>query len=222
MASVESIQAALLSDDLGARLRGINQLRDIDPALAFELIQTAVSDRNARVRYAAISQFSELGKQDREKALDILKRALHEDPEADVQAAAADSIGALGLKTAYADLAQVYHNTSEWLLKMSIVACLGELGAPEAFDLLSEALTADNSLLVVTAIGALGELQDNKAVPLLLPFAENEDWQVRHRLVQALGQFDTAAARTALETLTQDSTELVAEAAKAQLSSSSA
>jgi len=112
MASIDSIQTALQSEDFGDRLRGINQLREIDPAVAFELIQGSVSDRNTRVRYAAVSQISELGKQNPDQALEILKRALHQDPEADVQAAAADAIGALGLIAAYDDLARVYHSTS--------------------------------------------------------------------------------------------------------------
>ncbi|MEL6327875.1 MAG: HEAT repeat domain-containing protein [Cyanobacteria bacterium J06626_23] len=217
MASIDSIQTALQSEDFGDRLRGINQLREIDPAVAFELIQGSVSDRNTRVRYAAVSQISELGKQNPDQALEILKRALHEDPEADVQAAAADAIGALGLTAAYDDLARVYHSTSEWLVQMSILACLGELGEAKAFDLLSEAIKSDNSLLVVTAIGALGELQDERALPLLLPFAQHPDWQTRHRLAQALGHHDSPTARAALEQLAQDETELVAEAAKAQL-----
>lgn len=221
MASVESIQAALTSEDFGERLRGINQLRTLDPAVAFELIQTPVSDRNARVRYAAVSQLSELGKQDLEKALTVLRHSLHNDPEADVQAAAADSIGALRLTAAYDDLAQVYHSTSEWLVQMSILACLGELGEARAFELLSSALTSANSLLVVTAIGALGELQDERAVPLLLPFRHSDDWQTRHRLAQALGQFENSDAQTVLTALAQDEMDLVAQAAQAQLAQTS-
>ncbi len=46
----------------------------------------------------------------------------------DVQAAAADSIAALKLTEAFEDLQQLYHTTSEWLVKLSIIAALGEMG----------------------------------------------------------------------------------------------
>ena len=61
-ATPESVQTLLNSDNFGDRLSGINQLRQLDPATAFELIRPAVTDKNVRVRYAAVSQLSSLGK----------------------------------------------------------------------------------------------------------------------------------------------------------------
>lgn len=220
--SPEQIEQQLASDELGQRLRAVNLLREIDPAVAFKLIQNVVSDRNARVRYAAISQFSSLGNQDREKALTVLRQALYHDPEADVQAAAADSIGALQLTDAYDDLVTAYNRTSEWIVQMSIVACLGELGVSQGFELLQQALQSNTALIALTAIGAMGELKDPRAIPLLLPFLESDDWQVRHRLAQALSNYlQTPQAEEVMPTLaqlTQDQSEIVADAAKQYLS----
>lgn len=214
----EQLKQQLASDNLGDRLRAVNLLREIDPAIAFQLIQTVISDSSSRVRYAAISQLSTLGVQDKETTLPILKGALHHDPEADVQAAAADSIGALQLVEAYDDLAMAYNNTSEWIVQMSIVACLGELGASRGFELLQQALTSENNLVALTAIGALGELKDPRGLPLLLEFANNDDWQVRHRLAQALGNYmQTPQAETVLpvlQTLGKDHSAIVAETAQ--------
>ncbi|MEL6331038.1 MAG: HEAT repeat domain-containing protein [Cyanobacteria bacterium J06633_23] len=219
--SPEQIKQQLASEDLGQRLRAVNLLREIDPAVAFELIQTVTSDSSARVRYAAISQFSTLGTQDKETALTLLRGALYHDPEADVQAAAADSIGALRLVEAYDDLATAYNNTSEWIVQMSIVACLGELGVGRGFELLQQALQSENNLVSLTAIGALGELKDPRGIPLLLAFEKNDDWQVRHRLAQALSNYlSTPQAEAVLPTLTaltQDESEIVAEAARSHL-----
>jgi HEAT repeat protein len=217
MATLESVQALLNSQDFGERLSGINQLRQLDPAIAFQLIQSTVTDPNVRVRYAAVSQFSSLGQQNRERSLEILRRSLLEDPEPDVQAAAADSLGALQLTDAYEDMQAVYQRSSEWLVKFSVIAALGELGEPRSFDLLAEALHSDNDLVKTAAIGALGELADERAVPLLLPYASDVDWQVRHRVVQALSHFNTAAARTALERLSQDEFEPIAQEARLYL-----
>lgn len=216
----DSVRDLLHSEDYGDRLRAVNQMRDLEPAAAFDLIQLAANDGNARVRYAAISQLASLGHQDLGTVEPLLRRALTNDPEPDVQAAAADAIGGLQLRSAYADLADVYHSTSEWLVQFSIIAALGELGEPQAFTLLQEALGSENELVITAAIGALGELRDERAIPLLLPYTTHPDWQVRHRLVQALAQFSQPEAQAALTNLTQDSAAIVAEAATQHLPTS--
>ena len=212
--SPESISLALKSENFGDRIKAINQLRNIDPGTAFTLIQPLCDDPNTRVRYAAVSQIATLGEQDKPTAFKVLTASLG-DPEPDVQAAAADALGALKLTDALEDLKELYGMTPEWLVKMSIVACLGEMGDVRAFDLLESALGADNSLVAVSAIGALGELGDDRAIPLLLPYADSDDWQVRHRVAQALSHFPghSGAART-LQALTQDKSALVAETAR--------
>ena len=101
---------------------------------------------------------------------------------------------------------------------MSIVACLGELGDSRGFELLQQALKSENNLVSLTAIGALGELKDPAGIPLLLAFANNDDWQIRHRLAQALSNYlDTPHAQEVMPTLTvlaNDSSEIVAGVAK--------
>ncbi|KKD37242.1 MAG: HEAT repeat domain-containing protein [Limnoraphis robusta] len=211
----ESVQQLLSSEDLGDRLRGVNQLRQLEPETAFALIQSAVADRDTRVRYAAVSQLSTLGEQDRTRALQLLRECLLQDPEADVKAAAADAIGGLKLREAFDELEQVYHNTSEWLIKLSIVAALAELGEPRGFELLEDALKGDNDLIRTVAIGAMGELGDRRAIPLLLPYAGDPDWQIRHRVAQALVHLGASPeAEETLKQLASDQVEAVAQAAQ--------
>ena len=225
-ADLDRIRQMLSAEDFGDRIKAINQLREVDPAQAFELIQPLCDDPNTRVRYAAVSQISTLGEQDKSTALKVLTASLG-DPEPDVQAAAADALGALKLTDSLDDLKELYGMTSEWLVQMSIVASLGEMGGAtddsRAFDLLQSALDSENGLVRVAAIGALGELQDDRALPLLLPYADSQDWQERHRVAQALGQFahleETARseATQALKKLAQDESDLVADTAKSYL-----
>ena len=212
----ESVEELLRSENFGDRIRAVNQIRQLDPAQGFALLQLVLKDRNVRVRYAAVSQMSTLGSQDLDQAISLLREGL-QDPEPDVQAAAADSIAALKLTAAFDDLETLYHATSEWLVQFSIVAALGELGDSRAFPLLEAALNSGNDLLQTAAIGSLGELGDVRAVDLLLPFVSNSDWQVRHRLAQALGRLGTAEAKTALVTLAEDAVQPVADEAKAAL-----
>ncbi len=213
----ESAQQLLQSADFGDRIKGINQLREIEVATAFRLIEPMINDNNTRVRYAAVSQLDTLGINNKVECLALLRDRLFNDPEPDVQAAAADAIGGLKLTEAYDDLDKLYHETPEWLIQFSIIAALGELGEPKGFDLLKEALESDNNLLQTAAIGALGELGDLRAVDLLVPMASNEDWQVRYRLAQALGRLGGTTAQATIEQLTQDEVEQVAQEAKNNL-----
>ncbi|HEY9668302.1 MAG TPA: HEAT repeat domain-containing protein, partial [Coleofasciculaceae cyanobacterium] len=121
----ESVQELLSSEDFGQRISGVNQLRQLEPAIAFELIQPVVTDTNTRVRYAAVSQLDTLGTQDLQASLTMLRDRLLNDEEPDVQAAAADALGALKLTEAYEDMEQLYRRTPEWLVQFSIVATLG-------------------------------------------------------------------------------------------------
>ncbi|MEM6838999.1 MAG: HEAT repeat domain-containing protein [Cyanobacteria bacterium P01_C01_bin.120] len=214
----DSIKQMIESSNLGERLSGVNQARELDPAAAYPLIVQACHDANVRVRYAAVSQMDSLGDCDRQQTLDLLRQALLNDPEVDVQAAAADALGGLKLTEAFDDLQTVYDATTEWLLKFSIVAALGEMGDTRGFDLLARAIKSDISLVSTAAIGALGELGDPRAIPLLLSYLDADDWQVRHRLAQSLGQFDTSEAKAALEQLSRDPSDTVADAAKYHMS----
>ncbi|NJR76574.1 MAG: HEAT repeat domain-containing protein, partial [Scytonema sp. CRU_2_7] len=152
----ESVKQLLNSEDLGDRLRAINQIRQLDPAMGFELIQNAVNDSNSRVRYSAVSQLDTLGQQDLNLSLNILRDRLRNDPEPDVQAAAADCLGALKLHEAFEDLQQLYQTSNEWIVQFSIIATLGEFNDPRALELLKTALSSDNDLVKTAAISSLG------------------------------------------------------------------
>lgn len=216
----ESVGQLLNSEDYGDRLTGLNQLRQLDPAVAFPLLQPLVTDSHARVRYAAVSQMDTLGQQDLKVSLELLRERIKTDKEVDVRAAAADAIAGLKLTEAFEDLRELYQETNDWLIHTSVLAALGEMGDPRGFDLLAEALKSENTLIQTVAVGALGELGDDRAVPLLIPFASNEDWQIRYRLVQALSRLGGSQARTTLEQLATDEVKPIAQEAKAGLEAS--
>lgn len=210
----ESVHTLLSSTDFGDRLRGVNQLRELDRSVSFEMIQPMVQDSNVRVRYAAMSQLSSLGHENPTRTLEMLRVGI-KDPEADVQAAAADCIGALHLVEAYPELRQLYISTSDWIVQMSIVATLGELGEPLAIEILESAINSGTELLIVSAIGALGELKDDRAIVILEPFAQNPDSQIRYRVAQALAYFpNSSEAKVILNSMVNDSEALVSDYAK--------
>ncbi|BCX12040.1 MAG: phycocyanobilin lyase [Thermosynechococcus sp.] len=212
-----AIHELITSADVGDRLRGINQLRSLDPHDAFRLIQPLSQDENSRVRYAAVSQLASLGHVNLNQAHDLLRDRLLHDSETDVRAAAADAMAALQVPFALEDLETAYHSTQDWLLQFSIIAALGALGNPAAVGLLTEALNNPQELVKLAAIGSLGELRQPESIEHLRPFVAYPDWQVRHRLAIALGQIGTLAARPLLEQLATDSAAAVAEAARTSL-----
>ena len=213
----DTVKKKLESEDLGDRLRGVNEIRELEPAVGFELIQSAITDTNARVRYSAVSQFDTLGTQDLDKSLSLL-RGLLQDPEADVKAAAADCLGGLKLVAAFDDLQQLYQSTEDWIIKLSVIAALGELGEPRGFELLKKALSEDNDLVKTAAISSMGELGNAEAVSILAPYSKDSDWQIRFRVAQALNRLGTPEAKPVLESLANDEVEAVAEEAKKNLS----
>jgi HEAT repeat protein len=80
--------------------------------------------------------------------------------------------------------------------------------------MLENALGSENELIQTIAISALGELGDKRALPLLLPYASNADWQIRYRVAQALGRLGGVEADAALEILAKDEVEQVSQEAK--------
>jgi HEAT repeat protein len=214
MTNIPSEIAQLIqSPDVGDRISALNQIRQLDPAPALAALALLVNDSNVRIRYAAVSQIANVGGADLNLSSQILRSSLLEDPEPDVQAAAADSLGALKITSAFEDLQALYHQSPEWLVKFSIVAALGELGEPRGLELLEIALQSDTALIQTAAIGAIGELGDVRGVASILPFADSTDWGVRHQVAKSLYSLGGDAARAALDTLAQDDVERVAQAA---------
>ncbi len=210
----DSVRALLNSEDYGDRLSGVNQLRQLELSLAFELIQPLIVDEQARVRYAAVSQLDTLGPVNPAVAQALLRERLLTDSEIDVRAAAADAIAALRLTDLFPDLLAAYEQSQDWLLQLSILASLGEMGDPRGYDLLIQALATDSDLLQTAAIGSLGELGDRRAISHLAPFVDSDDWQLRHRTAQALGRLGGEEAQALLQRLCQDSIDTVATAAQ--------
>jgi HEAT repeat protein len=215
---LESLQQQLQSEDIGDRMRALTEGRKLDLADRFQLVCNAASDSNTRIRYDAVSQIASVGMHDLPMSLAVLSDRLLHDPEMDVRAAAADSIGALKLTEAFELLVETYHTTGDWLLQFSIIAALGELGDRRGFELLAQSLQhSSNDLVKIAAIGALGDLGDPRGLDLILPLVNNPDWEVRYRLTQALYQIGGVEAEAALIQLSQDAVDQVAETAKTLL-----
>lgn len=211
-----SVSALLSSDSHGDRIRGVNQLRELDKSIAYELVQAPIQDSNTRVRYAAVSLMDTIGDVDLVKTLAILRNCL-QDAEYDVKAAAADALGGLKLKESLPELIDLYHETEEWLLKLSIVAALGSMQDQRAMILFAEALDSTVELIKMTTVQAIGDTCDPAGVDLLAKVVAEPDTQIRFRVAEALGKIGGEQAQELLKQLANDPDPQVAEQAQAFL-----
>lgn len=181
----------LTSDDFLDRIRGINRIEEISGISnrLSALIPIATEDPNQQVRYAAISRISNfdhesLSDEDAEKVLSAARFVMLNDKESSCQSGAADLIAGLKLSDGFDDLVDTFNRTSDWMLKFSIAAGLGEMGDPKAFDFLTSVLDdkqESDFLLMAAAIGSLGELGDKRGIPVIEKFLSNEDASIRER-----------------------------------------
>jgi HEAT repeat protein len=213
----EDLREQLASDNMAIRMKALHASRSLSISERFEISAIAATDNYARIRYDAVSQLGTVGPIDLEKSLQILSDRLCVDPELDVRAAAAASLGSLGLTQAYDLLKTAYESTNDWMFQFSIVAAIGELGDPQGFDFLAQALQSPNELVRIAAIGSLGDLGNPDAVSLLIALADDPDWQIRHRVSQSLAQLGGDAAIATLQKLANDPMPQVAEATRSIL-----
>ncbi|MDX2256917.1 MAG: HEAT repeat domain-containing protein [Pseudanabaenaceae cyanobacterium bins.39] len=209
-----TLKEQLASNEVSTRMKAVHASRSLDDADRFALLVIAAEDAYARIRYDAVSQIGTVGNADPDKSLEILVDRLFTDPELDVRAAAAASLGALQLTQSFEQLKTAYEATNDWMFQFSIVAAIGDLGAPEGFSFLASALQSPNELVKIAAIGSLGDLGNLDAVPLLIALADDPDWQVRHRVSQSLAQLGGDAAQEVLARLANDPMPQVAEATR--------
>lgn len=215
--TVEELNQLIGSADWGDRIKAINMARELSGDDALPLLSTLATDANTRVRYAAVSQIGTLDLSDKGVPLPLLKDRLETDPEVDVRAAAAAALGDLKQPGTLQDLLGALEREEEWLMVLSVVAALGELGDLGAMDAVLTAARDENVLIRSTAASALGDLGDKRGLEALQMLATDADWQTRHRVCISLSKIGGDAARSVLETLSADEEEQVATTAASML-----
>lgn len=180
-------------DDYMERIRSITRVDEL-PSIAEQvahLVPLATEDANQQVRYAAISRLSNLdasrlSEEDGKTVLQAARHALKEDKEPSCQAAAADLIAGLRLYDGFDDLVTTFNETSDWVLKFSIAAGVGEMHHPQSYEFLQGVLEhysedSNDALLIAAAIGALGDLGDERGVSVVEKYLDHPDSSIQDR-----------------------------------------
>lgn len=207
----------LQDSDFRQRVRALLSLRDASPETVAPLAEISIRDTHVQMRsYTCML----LGKKPSETAYQLLIEALQSDQDQGVRADAAGALGALKDVRAWEYLMRAYYEDTEWIVRYSALVSLGNLADPRTYDVFVAALTSDNELLQQAALGALGELRQEQAVPLLLPFVNHADWMMRQKTAIALSQIRSLKSIEALRYLAKDPVAAVADTAEAGLAQS--
>lgn len=204
----------LETGDLVGRKLALAALRDVPAEHAVPLIKKVLNDKNDQVRSMAIFA---LGLKPLAECFDLLVDIMENDPDYGIRADAAGALGYLEDPRAFDPLVKALNEDVDWLVRFSAAVSLGNLKNPKAHGVLIEALNSSEVVIQQAAIAALGEIRDLEAVDNILNFAQAEDWLVRQRLAEALGNLPTKKSLSALRYLAKDDHSQVAEAARLSL-----
>ena len=214
MPDLEKIANQLESPDSKDRLLALTSLREVAPEDAVPLIKKVLNDEILPVRSMAVFA---LGIKPTAECFPILVDLLEGDDDYGIRADAAGALGYLNDIRAFEPLTRAFYEDTNWLVRFSAAVSLGNLQDIRAKELLMEALDSEEVILQQAAIAALGEIKAIDSVDKILTFAASEDWLVRQRIAEALGNLDTEKSRSALRFLAKDMHPQVKEAAKISL-----
>ena len=211
---LNDIASKLESDNSKDRLLALASLREVEAEDAVPLIKKVLDDEIIPVRSMAIFA---LGVKKTSECFPILVKLLETDPDYGIRADAAGALGYLNDIRAFEPLVRAFYEDTQWLVRFSAAVSLGNLGDIRAKEVLLKALDSKEVVLQQAAIAALGEIKAEDCVENILRFAQAEDWLVRQRLAESLGNFKTAKSISALEYLAKDIHPQVREASQISL-----
>ncbi|EDX86800.1 PBS lyase HEAT-like repeat domain protein [Synechococcus sp. PCC 7335] len=211
---ISEIKTLLASEDSQLRLRALVALRDYDANEAVPLLIKQRQDNAFLVRsFVAMG----LGRKRNESAYTTLLAMLPVEPDQNVKAEIANSLGLYG-KRSVDCLVELFKTNDHWLVRRSILAIMPEMDCPEElFEVAMIALEDKDETISQAGISALALLADTsqsqKALEAILPTLQNKSWRSRLALANALRHFTQPAAKDTLLQLRQDKHHKVVAAA---------
>lgn len=178
------------------------ELRDAEERAA-----RIVAERDSNAEAMVMASLTYLRALKLKAALDEAAEIVADDEGLYLQAAIR-YIGAAGDERQAGVLREAYEADGvEQSTKEAVVQALGSLRSVESFELLSSIASSDESSKAIRmyACSALGELGDDRAVPVLVGASVSPDPNVRASAVEALGEYSGAAALSAVRQALRDS-----------------
>ena len=212
--TLSDIQTLLASEDPQRRLKGLVALKDHDVKEAAPLLINQRKDSAFLVRsFVAMG----LGRKQTDDCYAALLEMLKTEPDNNVQAEIANSLGLYG-PVAVERLVTLFYENENWLVRRSILAIMPELESPDRLLTLAlESLKDKDETIKQAGLSTLALLADTPqseaALQALLPFVDALNWRSRLALAHALKPFQSQLAKDALSKLRQDDHHKVVAAA---------
>ncbi|MEM7063039.1 MAG: HEAT repeat domain-containing protein [Cyanobacteria bacterium P01_B01_bin.77] len=211
---LSDIKRVLENSDSQERLKGIVALKDYDADIASPLLLSKADDTAFLVRsFVAMG----LGRKRSEAGFAALLNMLNTDPDNNVQAEAANSLGMYG-DTAIVHLVNTFHTNHHWLVRRSILAAMIDLNSPvHMLDICLAAIKDTDLTLINAGVDHLSTLaktdQAEAALVAILSLKTAKNWYTRMHVAYALKCFDAPVAKASLQELRQDQQHKVVAAA---------
>ena len=211
---ISEIKTLLTNEDPQLRLRALVALKDYDAEVAVPLLIAQRQDDAFLVRsFVAMG----LGRKRTDSAYAALLEMLSVEPDHNVKAEIANSLGLYGNR-AVDCLTQLFAANDHWLVRRSILAIMPEMECPDQLlEIALIALEDKDETISQAGIATLALLADTaqsqQALAAMLPTLQSKNWRSRLALAAALKSFDQPAAKDALIQLRQDSHHKVVAAA---------
>lgn len=141
----------------------------------------ALEDKDEEVRWKAAWALGNIGD---ERAVEPLINALY-DERWSVRRYAAASLGRIKDKRSVVDLINAL-NDKEWQVRRYAAEALGKIGDERAIEPLVSCLKDNDGDVRWKAIRSLGKMKEAAIEPLIVIFG-SEDWRIRTRVAEALG-----------------------------------
>lgn len=152
---------------------------------------TWLSDSHPRVRLHCLKKLDEMLptlEQSRLKEISQRVRERLYDDTPDVVKKAVELLGKLKTEEALPELKALFETNRKSNLRKAIVEAVAAIGGEEALHFAVKCLASRHREVKISAIRALGKLRDPRAIPELEVAFDNDDFQVRQAVVDAIGE----------------------------------
>lgn len=174
--------------------RGSQNIDHVRPLLPY------LRSKNSYVRWAVVEALAWI----RNRAVMSYLLPLLRDPQWTVRVAAVEALAQIGNSLCVSYLLECLDDQHAKVREMVVIALASFRGEDGVLDALLRALRDRSEMVILTAVEALGNLGDRRAVPALLPFTQHENVVLRWAAVEALGKLRDETAVPYLKALLED------------------
>ncbi|MBE9028225.1 HEAT repeat domain-containing protein [filamentous cyanobacterium LEGE 11480] len=202
---LQQLETQLRDPALNKRIESLNQLAQVESALAIPILQRLTAEKDVGLRRIAVMG---LGNHRTAQSFEVLQDLLDNEADSNIQAEAANSIFEFG-NDAIPLLENLFTRSDSWLVKQTIVSLMIESGNPAALHrIITHAL--QDSIQTVKEAGILGFIRlwgtefQADALAQITQLTQDPYWRNRWRATTALQTCTDPQAKALLLKMQED------------------